>query len=75
MFQVTQPAIETALREQCGIHIKDFAMIATLENGETASFTSEKLVEHGKSLFNREFKETYFRHTGKTYHLLYWLKP
>lgn len=57
-------AIETALREQCGIQVKDFAMIATLENGTTATFTSEKLIPQEKYLFNQEFKEMYFRHAN-----------
>jgi len=56
-------AIETALRERCGIHVKDFAMIATLDDGTTATFTSEKLVAHEKYLFSEQFKAFYFRQT------------
>lgn len=59
-------AIETALRERCGIQVKEFAMIATLEDGTTAIFTSEKLSKHGKSLFPQQLREEYFRQTNDT---------
>lgn len=61
---IQAPAIETALRERCGINVKEFAMIATLEDGHTATFTSEKLVAQEKYLFNQEFRAAYFRYTG-----------
>lgn len=55
--------IETALRERCGIQVKDFAMIATLEDGTTATFTSEKVKGHEKYLFSQQFQEAFFRRT------------
>lgn len=60
-------AVETALREQCGIQIKDFALIATLEDGTTHTFTSEKLMRQEKFLFNDGFKDMFFRQTNGHY--------
>ncbi|KAF8857588.1 hypothetical protein BDZ45DRAFT_429856 [Acephala macrosclerotiorum] len=53
--------IDTALKECAGINVKQWAVIARLENGEDTVWSSQSLVKYREKIFNSDVREVFRR--------------
>jgi hypothetical protein len=59
--KLTSKTIDTALKECAGVNVKQWALIARLDNGQDEIYSSQSLVEYRESIFNDSVRDVFRR--------------